>query len=92
MTGAADSSSQVTRRASLPYCDRVIRYVAPLDRFVTDASLWFESMSMMWIAMAVTVAIAATLVFVARLRQRAQERVPQYRRTGAQQSQRGARR
>jgi len=59
---------------------------------MTDASLWVESMSMMWIAIAISLGIGVTLAFVARRRQRAQERVPQYRRTGAQQSRRGARR
>lgn len=82
----------MTYRASLPYCDQVIRYVAPLNRFMADASLWFESMSLMWIAMAVSVSIVLMLVFVARRRQRAQERVPQYRRTGAQSARRGTRR
>jgi len=70
----------------------MVRYVAPLDRFITDASLWVESMSMMWIAMAISLGIGVTLAFVARRRQRAQARVPQYRRTGAQQSRRGAQR
>ncbi len=66
----------------------MLRYVAPLDRFINDASLWFESMAMMWILMAISFAIVLAVVVLARRRQRAQARVPRYRRMSTQYSRR----
>ncbi|MCY7411754.1 MAG: hypothetical protein LH471_01740 [Salinibacterium sp.] len=62
------------------------QYIAPLDRLMTDASLWIESMSMMWILLALVVGIAITVAVLARRRQRAQARLPHYRRMSARYS------
>lgn len=55
----------------------------PVDQFMLDASLWAQSMTAVWIAMALAVVVAITFAVMARRTQRARARIPQYRRQGS---------
>jgi heme exporter protein D len=58
----------------------VTRIITPFDTFVIELVAWINSAWFVWVALALTVAAVVAGVIIARVRARARDRIPQYRR------------
>lgn len=56
------------------------RITTPFDTFITELVAWMNSAWFVWVALALTVAAVVAGVIITRVRARARDRVPQYRR------------
>ncbi|MBX3097996.1 MAG: hypothetical protein KF761_00320 [Salinibacterium sp.] len=56
------------------------RITTPFDSFMSEFSAWVDSAWFVWIALAATVAAVIAIVVITKVRTRARDRVPQYRR------------
>jgi hypothetical protein len=59
----------------------ITRVTTPLDAFMLDLMAWLDGAWFVWASMAAAIALVVLIVTVSKVRARARDRVPQYRRS-----------